>query len=238
MLRLAIPNLVTFLAMYAGLTAIRLAIEGSFAGAAVALAVAGLADRLDGAAARLLRAASRFGAEFDSFADVISFGVAPALVMYLWTLRAWGAWGFLPAVLFILCAALRLTRFNLDAGTQYPAHFYTGMTSPPGAAIAAFPLLTALEGQSLGWPRLVAMAHAPLSAAGFLLLGGILMIAPFPLLDFVHVRIPLPAKLAVLVLFLLLLAVQPWLSLMLLTPFALFMLAISPWALRRRLNPG
>jgi len=82
-LRLAIPNAVTLLAMYAGLTAIRLAVDGKFAGAVVALAASGVADRLDGAVARLLRAASRFGAELDSFADLVSFGVAPALIMYL-----------------------------------------------------------------------------------------------------------------------------------------------------------
>ncbi len=95
-LRLATPNTVTFVAMYAGLTAIRYAIDGAFQEAAIALALAGLADRLDGAVARLLRATSRFGAEFDSFADVVSFGVAPALVMYVWALRPSGAWGIWP----------------------------------------------------------------------------------------------------------------------------------------------
>jgi CDP-diacylglycerol--serine O-phosphatidyltransferase len=237
-LRLAIPNAITFLVMYAGLTAIRCAIESRFALAVVALAVAGVADRLDGAAARVLRATSRFGAEFDSFADLISFGVAPALVMFLWALRPYGAWGYLPAVLCIACAALRLTRFNLasQAGSKpdYPCHFYTGMTSPPGAAIAVFPLLVALEAESNGWQEIADLAQAPLAAGVSLVFAGVLMISPLPLLDFVHVAIPWSAKLAVLAAFLAVMVVQPWLGLMALAPFALFMLAISPSALRRR----
>jgi CDP-diacylglycerol---serine O-phosphatidyltransferase len=236
--RLAAPNAVTFVAMYAGLTAIRYAIDGAFQEAAIALALAGLADRLDGAVARLLRATSRFGAEFDSFADVVSFGVGPALIMYVWALREAGAWGFLPAVAYIACAALRLTWFNLtaEAGAKpaYARHFYIGMTSPAGAAIAVFPLLTALEANALHWPQLSGLAHTQIAASVSLICSGLLMIAPFPLLDFVHVRISIAAKLIVLVAFLILLAVQPWLGLMLLTPFALLMLAVSPAALRRR----
>ena len=237
-LRLTIPNAITFLAMYAGLTSMRMAIDGEFAGAVVALAVAGVADRLDGAVARLLRATSRFGAEFDSFADVVAFGVAPALIMYLWALRPHGAVGFLPCVLFIACTALRLARFNLASEAapkaEYARHFYTGMTSPAGAAIAVFPLLTALESDALGWQGPAELARAPLAATAALVLSGLLMISRLPLLDFVHVDIPLPGKLAVLAVFVVLLVTQPWLGLMMLTPFALFMLAISPSALRRR----
>lgn len=237
-LRLATPSMVTFAAMYAGLTAIRYAIDGAFQDAAIALAVAGLADRLDGAVARLLRATSRFGAEFDSFADVVSFGVAPALVMYVWALRPSGAWGYLPGVAYVACAALRLTRFNLTADAasrpDYARHFYTGLTSPAAAAIAVFPLLTALEADALRWQYLAALAHTGTAAGLCLIAAALLMIAPIPLLDFVHVRIPLIVKLATLAAFLIVLVAQPWLGLMLLTPFALLMLAISPAALRRR----
>lgn len=236
--RLAAPNTVTFVAMYAGLTAIRYALDGAFQEAAIALAFAGLADRLDGAVARLLHATSRFGAEFDSFADVISFGVAPALVMYVWALRESGAWGFLPGVAYIACAALRLTWFNLSAESgaepDYARHFYTGLTSPAGAAIAVFPLLTALEADAQRWPQLAELAHTQTFAAISLIGSGLLMISPFPLLDFVHVRISVAAKLIVLIGFLCLLATQPWLGLMALTPFALLMLVVSPAALRRR----
>lgn len=237
-LRLAVPNVVTFTAMYAGLTAIRYAIEGSFREAAIALAIAGLADRCDGAVARLLRATSRFGAEFDSFADIVSFGVAPALIMYVWASWPLGAWGYLPSVAYIGCTALRLTRFNLTASSKskpgYARHFYTGLTSPAGAAVAVFPLLTSLEADTLGWQYLSDLARTGTAASVSLIISALLMIAPFPLLDFVHVRISVTTKLAVLVSSLILLTVQPWLALMALTPFALLMLAISPSALRRR----
>lgn len=236
--RLAAPNAITLLAMFCGLTAIRLAIDARFAGAAAALAIAGLLDRLDGATARLLGAATRFGAELDSFADVVSFGVAPAFLMYLWTLGPKGGWGFLPGAAYAACAALRLARFNLASGAaaapEYARHFYVGMTSPPAAAIALFPLLAALEADALGWPNAARLAHAPVAAVISLLLAGTLMISPLPLLDFVHVRVPIAAKLVALALFALLLAVQPWLALMGFTPFALFMLAVSPSALDRR----
>jgi CDP-diacylglycerol--serine O-phosphatidyltransferase len=236
-LRRTAPNVVTFAAMLAGLIAIRCAIDDGFESAMIALALAGLADRLDGAVARLLRASSRFGAEFDSFADLVSFGLAPALVMYLWTLRPYGVWGFLPAVAYVLCAALRLARFNIAADTPRPdfaRHFYSGLTSPPAAAIAVFPLLTWLEAGALHWHQAAVLAHAPVFAAAFLIGSGLLMISPFPLLDFVYVGLPLIAKLIVLAAFVVLLAVRPWAALMALTPFALLMLAISPAALRRR----
>lgn len=237
-MRLAVPNIVTFAAMCAGLVAIRYAIEGAFADAVVALALAGLADRADGAVARLLRATSRFGAEFDSFADLVAFGVAPALIMYVWALRSYGALGFLPAVAYVAAVALRLTRFNLAADTaarpDFMRHFYTGLTSPPGAAVAVFPLLAGLEADALGWPQVAELVHAPVVTAACLIVSGLLMMSPFPLLDFVYLGIPFTAKLAALAAFLALLALQPWLALMALTPFALFMLAISPAALRRR----
>jgi len=153
-------------------------------------------------------------------------------------LQSYGGWGFLLAVFYIVCAALRLTRFNLasEAGpkSDYARHFYTGMTSPPGAGIAIFPLLAALEADAIGWQSVSGFSRAPLVAAVSLVLSGLLMISPFPLLDFVHVRIPMVAKLSALAAFLVLMVVQPWLGLMILTPFALFMLAISPSALRRR----
>jgi CDP-diacylglycerol--serine O-phosphatidyltransferase len=235
--RFVAPNAVTFVVMGSGLCAIRFAGDGAYASAVIALAVAGVADRLDGAVARLLHAASRFGAEFDSFADIVSFGVAPALVIYDWGLRSLGLRGFLPSVIFVTCAALRLARFNLTSEwepPEYARHFYTGLTSPAGAAIALFPLITALEASTRQLPHVLELAHSATSAAVSLIVAGLLMISPFPLLDFVHVRIPLAAKLTLLISFIVLLVVQPWLGLMVLTPFALLMLAISPAALRRR----
>ena len=117
-----IPNILTLIGLCAGLTSIRFALEGHFGPAAVAIVVAGCIDGLDGRIARLLRATSRFGAEFDSLSDFLCFGVAPALVIYLWSLEWLGGVGFVPCLLFAVCMALRLARFNaaLEAGRVQP----------------------------------------------------------------------------------------------------------------------
>ena len=107
-----LPNLMTLVGLCVGLSAIRMAMDGHYGGAVIAIAVSGIIDGLDGRLARLLRATSRFGAEFDSLADFLCFGVAPALVLYLWSLNEWGAIGFLPSLMFASAMALRLARFN------------------------------------------------------------------------------------------------------------------------------
>ena len=111
-----IPNILTMLGLCLGLTAIRFAFDGRFENAAALIVVAGAIDGIDGRLARLLKATSRFGAEFDSLSDFLCFGVAPVLVLYLWTLQyvppgARGL-GFAPCLLFAVCSALRLARFN------------------------------------------------------------------------------------------------------------------------------
>ena len=113
-----VPNIMTLLGLCAGLTSIRYAIDGRFGAAAVAIAVAGLIDGLDGRLARLLKAVTRFGAEFDSLSDFLCFGVAPSFVMYLWSLHTADGFGFMPCLMFSVCMALRLARFNaaLDSG--------------------------------------------------------------------------------------------------------------------------
>ena len=117
-----IPNLLTMIGLCAGLTSIRFALEGRFGAAAVAITVAGAIDGLDGRLARLLKATSRFGAEFDSLADFLCFGIAPGLVMYLWSLQAWGAMGFLPPLMYTSAMALRLARL-LKATSRFGAEF-------------------------------------------------------------------------------------------------------------------
>src|SRR3954465_2240411 len=107
-----IPNLMTMLGLCAGLTSMRFALEGRFGSAAVAIAVAAVIDGLDGRLARLLKATSRFGAEFDSLSDFLCFGVAPAFVLYLWSLHGSGGLGYAPCLFFAVCSALRLARFN------------------------------------------------------------------------------------------------------------------------------
>jgi CDP-diacylglycerol--serine O-phosphatidyltransferase len=111
-LRALVPNAITAAALCAGLTGIRFAIAGDFEKSAMAVILAGLLDMIDGRAARLLKAQTRFGAELDSLADAISFGVAPALIVYLWTLRELPGIGWISALAFAICCVLRLARFN------------------------------------------------------------------------------------------------------------------------------
>jgi CDP-diacylglycerol--serine O-phosphatidyltransferase len=115
-----VPNLLTLIGLCAGLTSMRFAYEGRFGPAAVAIVVAGAIDGLDGRLARLLKATSRFGAELDSLADFLCFGVAPAFVLYLWSLQRAGAFGYTPCLIFAVCMALRLARFNAALARQAP----------------------------------------------------------------------------------------------------------------------
>ena len=126
-----LPNLMTLLGLCIGLSSIRLAMDGNFGNAVIAIAVSGVIDGLDGRLARLLKATSRFGAEFDSLADFLCFGIAPGLVIYLWSLQAWGAMGFLPPLMYTSAMALRLARFNaaLDS-TMAAGPISWGMSSP------------------------------------------------------------------------------------------------------------
>src|ERR1700688_1145722 len=135
-LRIILPNLVTLLALCMGLTAIRFSIEGQFETAVVAVIVAAILDGLDGRIARALRGTSRFGAELDSLADFVAFGVAPALILYFWGLHEIKSFGWFSALVFAIAAALRLARFNvmIDDPNRPPwqVHFFTGMPAPAG----------------------------------------------------------------------------------------------------------
>ena len=157
-----VPNLMTMLGLCAGLTSMRFGLEGRFGAAAVAIVVAAVIDGLDGRLARLLKATSRFGAEFDSLSDFLCFGVAPPFILYLWSLQRGGAYGYAPCLMFAVCMALRLARFNasLDGAPKpaYAYNFFTGVPAPAGAGLALFPLFLGLEAQSLGWDWLLEAA--------------------------------------------------------------------------------
>src|SRR5438309_4795677 len=117
-----VPNILTLLALCAGMTAIRFAIAGDFEAACYAIIAAGVFDGLDGRMARLLKATSRFGAELDSLADFISFGVAPAAVLYLWTMSTLHSVGWAIVLFFAVCCALRLAGFNTQLGAWPPPY--------------------------------------------------------------------------------------------------------------------
>lgn len=189
-----LPNLMTLLGLCAGLSSMRYALEGRFGAAAVAIVVAGLIDGLDGRIARLLKATSRFGAEFDSLADFLCFGVAPAFVLYLWSLRVAGGWGFAPCMLFAVCMALRLARFNAAIDAPPPAayayNFFTGVPAPAGAGLALFPLFVGLEARSQGWEGLLALSHHPLFCAPVLAGTAVLLVSTLPVWSFKNFKIP------------------------------------------------
>jgi CDP-diacylglycerol---serine O-phosphatidyltransferase len=178
-----IPNLMTLLGLCAGLTAMRFALEGRFGAAAVAIVVAGAIDGIDGRLARLLKATSRFGAEFDSLADFLCFGVAPAFTLYLWSLQRAGGFGYTPCLLFAVCMALRLARFNA-ALDRAPG------PAPAGAGLALFPLFLGLEAKSLGLDWLLSAAQNPLFCA--FVLGGtaLLLVSTLPVWSFKNFKVP------------------------------------------------
>ena len=135
-----LPNLLTSFNIFCGFYAIISAIDGKFVIGAVAIIVAAIFDMLDGKIARATNTTSKFGIEYDSLADVISFGVAPALLMYMWALRPFGRIGWLAAFLFMVCGALRLARFNTQTGT-ISSDYFVGLPIPAAAGFAATTLL-------------------------------------------------------------------------------------------------
>lgn len=142
-LRAMLPNAITSAALCSGLTGIRFAIDGQWTYAIALVVLAGILDGIDGRIARLLNAQSRFGAELDSLADSLSFGVAPALILFLWSLQDWPRFGWFAALAFAICCALRLARFNaridVDEQPHKSAGFLTGVPAPVGAGLAFTP---------------------------------------------------------------------------------------------------
>jgi CDP-diacylglycerol---serine O-phosphatidyltransferase len=142
-LRAMLPNAITAAALCSGLTGIRFAVEEQWSYAILLVVLAGVLDGIDGRIARMLNAQSRFGAELDSLADSLSFGVAPALILFLWSLQDWARFGWFAALAFAICCALRLARFNagidLDDQPHKSAGFLTGVPAPVGAGLAFTP---------------------------------------------------------------------------------------------------
>src|SRR5947208_6729354 len=142
--RVLVPNVITLLALCAGLTGIRLAIEERYELALAAIVFAAMLDAVDGRVARMIKGTSRFGAELDSLADFFNFGVAPGLILYFWGLKELGNLGWIAAMVFAICAALRLARFNVQIeDPNRPAwggNFFTGMPAPAGAITVLLPM--------------------------------------------------------------------------------------------------
>ena len=146
--RMILPNMLTLIGVCIGLTSIRFALDGRFELAIIAIIFAALIDGLDGRIARLIRGTSKVGKELDSLTDMISFGVAPAFIMYFWKLNTLGRFGWLLCLVYVICVALRLARFNINSNqeTSWRDNFFEGVPSPAGGILVLSPLIISLSG--------------------------------------------------------------------------------------------
>ena len=144
--RVILPNMLTLIGVCIGLSSIRFALDEKFEFAIIAILFAALIDGLDGRIARLIKGTSKVGKELDSLTDMISFGVAPAFIMYFWKLNTLGRFGWLLCLIYVICVALRLARFNVNTG-QAPSwrdNFFEGVPSPAGGILVLTPLIFSL----------------------------------------------------------------------------------------------
>ncbi len=232
-----LPNLFTTGCLFAGFYAIIAAMRGDFESAPIAILFAMVFDGLDGRIARLTNTQSKFGAEYDSLADMVAFGVAPALVIFSWGLGDLGKFGWSAAFVYVACAALRLARFNTQIDTA-DKNFFTGLASPSAAAIIA---CTVWVCHDLGWtgalvPRELAFGVAVLTATV-----GFLMIANFPYSSFKGIdfrgRVPFVAMIAIVFVFGLVTLDPPS---VILAGFLIYALSgpVMQFSRRRRGRPG
>jgi CDP-diacylglycerol--serine O-phosphatidyltransferase len=221
-IRSMLPNLVTLMSAASGVTSIRFSCQGHWRSAVIAIIIACVLDGLDGRVARMLRATSKLGAELDSLADFVSFGVAPAILVYFWIMEvvtpdsAWypfrGLFWAL-ALFHAMCCAFRLARFNImieDGPSQpYWKHFFMGLPAPGGAGLVLTPAIWQIHTES-------DVFQSPLVGGTMLLLCGVLMASRFPTLSIKHLRVPakhmVPVLLAVMLVIGLLVS-QFWLTL-------------------------
>ncbi|QCI68789.1 CDP-diacylglycerol--serine O-phosphatidyltransferase [Phreatobacter stygius] len=176
-LRLLIPNLITLLALCAGLSAIRMALEGKIELAVYLILGAAVLDSVDGRIARLLKGTSKFGAELDSLADFVSFGAVPALVLYLWGMNEAGPIGWIAVLVFAICGALRLARFNVQIEDPnqpaWMANYFTGVPIPAGAVLVMLPIYL----ENVGVPK--GLIH-PWLVTAFTMAIALLMVSRVP----------------------------------------------------------
>ena len=182
-----IPNMLTLLGLCAGLTAIRFSLTGQWEAAVAAILLASLLDTLDGGMARLLGVGSSFGAELDSLADLVSFGVAPAVMVYAWTMNDAGSVGWALTLMFCVCGALRLARFNTapDTGDRPPwaYRYFTGVPTPAGAGMVLLPMLLSFQFPGAGYQNVVLNGAVILAVS-------LLMVGRMPTYSLKTIRVP------------------------------------------------
>ena len=145
--RVILPNMLTLIGVCIGLTSIRFALDGRYEFAIIAIIIAAVIDGLDGRIARLIKGTSKVGKELDSLTDMISFGVAPAFIMYFWKLNELGRFGWLVCLIYVICVALRLARFNVNTGGEpsWRDNFFEGVPSPAGGILVLTPLIFSIS---------------------------------------------------------------------------------------------
>ena len=209
------PNVVTLLAMCAGLTGIRMAFENRYVLALAAIVFAAILDGLDGRLARFLRGTSRFGAELDSLSDFVNFGVAPALILYFWGLHDLKSAGWIAAMVFAICAGLRLARFNVMADDPdrpaWASNFFVGVPAPMGAIMVLLPIYLVF----LGVPHSTFLIWATLF---YTLVVALLMVSRLPVFSGKRVGTRVPPEMVgplivLMVLSIALLIAYPWILL-------------------------
>ena len=186
--RMILPNAITLIGVCIGLTSIKFAIDGRFAIAVIAILFAGLMDALDGRIARLIKGTSKMGKELDSLGDVISFGVAPALIMYFWNLQYLDKLGWFVCLTYVVCVALRLARFNINSAEEpsWKDNFFEGMPSPAGGIIVLMPLIFSFSGLE----GFLFNINYDLLVPTYFILVSILLISTIPTYSFKKIVIP------------------------------------------------
>ena len=184
--RVILPNMLTLIGVCIGLTSIRFALDERFELAIIAIIFAALIDGLDGRIARLIKGTSKVGKELDSLTDMISFGVAPAFIMYFWNLNSLGRFGWLLCLIYVICVALRLARFNVNSSqdSSWKDNFFEGVPSPAGGILVLTPLIISLSGFDyfqINYDTIVPI---------FFIVTSFLLISKFPSYSFKKIVIP------------------------------------------------
>ena len=178
--RMLLPNMLTLIGVCIGLTSIRFALSGEFHLAIIAIIFAALIDGLDGRIARLIKGTSKVGKELDSLTDMISFGVAPAFIMYFWKLNTLGRFGWLICLIYVICVALRLARFNINSNQEpsWRDNFFEGVPSPAGGILVLTPLIISLTNFNF------VQLNYDIVVPAFFIITSLLLISKFPSYSF------------------------------------------------------
>ena len=184
--RIILPNTLTIIGVCIGLSSIKFAMDQNYGLSIIAVLIAGVLDTLDGRIARLIKGTSKVGKELDSLTDVVSFGVAPAFIMYFWTLNQLGKLGWLIVLVYVVCTALRLARFNImtyEENSVWKENFFEGVPSPAAAGLILLPLILNLS-------DLVQFENTPIISSIVILMVSILMVSKIPTYSLKRILIP------------------------------------------------